>query len=75
MGQRSKDTSQMGIMRMVSAIEVKWVSKLLPKLKNEVDVDALSGIKPKEKCDSHTGYRNIEETKESSSVVIGKKQA
>ena len=34
----------MGIMRMVSAIQVKWVSKLLPKLKDEVDVDALNGM-------------------------------
>jgi len=33
----------MGFMRMVSAIDVNWVAPLLPKLKDEVDVDRLSG--------------------------------
>ena len=33
----------MGFMRMVSAIDVNWVAPLLPKLKDEVDVDSLSG--------------------------------
>ena len=35
----------MGIMRMVSAVQVEWVAPLIPKLKDEVDVDRLSGIK------------------------------
>lgn len=32
----------MGIMRMVSAIDVHWVAELLPKLKDPVDVDRLN---------------------------------
>ena len=32
----------MGIMRMVSAIDVNWVAPLLPKLKDPVDVDRLN---------------------------------
>lgn len=32
----------MGIMRMVSAIEVSWVSDLIPKLKDQVDIERLN---------------------------------
>ena len=34
-------------MRMASLIDVEWVAPLLPKLKNPVDIDKLSGLKPK----------------------------
>ena len=34
----------MGIMRMVSAIDVNWVAPLLPKLKDPVDVDRLNNL-------------------------------
>ena len=34
--------SQMGVMRMVSAIDVQWVAPLMPKLKDSVDVKRLS---------------------------------
>ena len=39
---QSSGNSQMGIMRMVSAIDVDWVAELLPKLKDPVDVDRLN---------------------------------
>ena len=39
---QNSSNSQMGIMRMVSAIEVSWVAPLLPKLKDPVDVDRLN---------------------------------
>lgn len=32
----------MGVMRMVSAIDVNWVAPLLPKLKDPVDIDRLN---------------------------------
>ena len=32
----------MGIMRMASAIEVSWVSDLIPKLKDQVDIERLN---------------------------------
>ena len=42
---RPDSSSQMGIMRMVSAVKVEWVAPLIPKLKDEIDIDRLSGIK------------------------------
>ena len=35
-------SAQMGVMRMVSAIDVNWVAPLLPKLKDPVDIDRLN---------------------------------
>ena len=39
----------MGFMRMVSLIDVDWVAPLLPKLRDPVDIDKLSGNVPKAK--------------------------
>ena len=35
----------MGVMRMVSAVDVSWVAPLIPKLKDPVDIDQLSGVR------------------------------
>ena len=56
----------MGIMRMVSAIDVNWVAPLLPKLKDPVDVDRLnSGQSAKAK----------EAEEESKKSILGKRKA
>ena len=36
------NSQQMGIMRMISAINVNWVAPLLPKLKDPIDVHKLN---------------------------------
>ena len=36
------NSQQMGIMRMISAIDVNWVAPLLPKLKDPIDVHKLN---------------------------------
>ena len=41
-------TSAMGVMRMASAVDVSWVAPLIPKLKDPVDIDRLSGIRRKD---------------------------
>ena len=35
----------MGVMRMVGAVDVSWVAPLIPKLKDPVDIDQLSGVR------------------------------
>jgi len=37
--------SNFGVMKMVAAIEVKWVASLIPNLKDQIDVARLSGRK------------------------------
>ena len=54
-------------MRMVSAIDVNWVAPLLPKLKDPVDVDKLSGRTVVKKIESKE-----EEKKDES--VLGKRK-
>ena len=41
-GVTNAGSSQMGIIGMASAIEVTWVSDLIPKLKDQVDIERLS---------------------------------
>ena len=69
---QNSSNSQMGIMRMVSAIEVSWVAPLLPKLKDPVDVDRLnSGTSRKD-----LGETSREESKQPSSAsLLGKRKA
>ena len=54
-------------MRMVSAIDVNWVAPLLPKLKDEVDVDRLSG---RIKISKEEENKHIETT-----TILGKRKA
>jgi len=35
----------MGVMRMISAVDVSWIADQIPKLKDEVDVQKLSSTK------------------------------
>lgn len=44
----------MGVMRMASAIDVKWVADLIPLLKDKVDTARLSA-KPVEKTEKQRG--------------------
>ena len=69
---QNSQNSQMGIMRMVSAIEVRWVAPLLPKLKDPVDVDRLNSGTSK----SEPGQTSHEESKQPSSAsLLGKRKA
>ncbi len=54
-------------MRMVSAIDVNWVAPLLPKLKDPVDIDKLSGRTVVKKIE------NKDEEKKNDSV-LGKRK-
>jgi len=60
----------MGFMRMVSLIDVDWVAPLLPKLRDPVDIERLSGRMP---------TRSKEETKEETltakQLLLGKRKA
>jgi len=53
-------------MRMVSAIDVNWVSALLPNLKDPVDVDRLSGKR---------ALQNSQPPEEAKQTLLGKRKA
>ena len=65
----------MGLMRMASLIDVDWVAPLLPKLRDPVDIDRLSGHRK-------TGDRDAEEEKKAeekplsaAELLLGKRKA
>jgi len=58
----------MGIMRMVSAIDVNWVASLLPKLKDPVDVDRLNS-------GSNTNILEDKEESKNYNSILGKRKA
>ena len=66
--QRQQNNQQMGIMRMVSAIDVNWVAPLLPKLKDPVDVDKLN-------YGRGTTTAKAEEETKTEAPLLGKRKA
>ena len=47
----------MGVMRMVSAVDVSWVAPLIPKLKDPVDIDQLSGVRKSDNAEESKDER------------------
>ena len=59
-------------MRMVSAIDVNWVAPLLPKLKDEVDVDRLSG---RFKAITSETEESKHHSEDQTTTILGKRKA
>ena len=62
----------MGIMRMISAIDVNWVAPLLPKLKDPIDVKKLNNFT----AATTSQRQEVEEESKSSTnidTVLGKR--
>lgn len=57
----------MGVMKMVSCVEINWVADLVPNLKDKIDVARLSGKQPELPEEVKKDHEEIE------AVDVGKK--